>query len=264
MFSIFINIILSFIHKIRKVSKLENKVTIVTGASKGIGAEIARAMAKQGAKVVVNYASDKKSGEAVVEDIIKNGGTAIAIQADVTKANDVKRLFEEAERRFGKLDTLINNAGVYKFESVEVITEREFHRQFDSNVLGTILSIQEALKYFNENGGSIINISSVASVKATPMSLIYSASKSAVDSITRTLSKELGGKKIRVNSILPGPTQTDGNQIIGTEMEKFIVNDTPFGRIGQPKDISNLAVFLASDDASWITGQKIIVSGGFD
>ncbi|MFD2033820.1 SDR family NAD(P)-dependent oxidoreductase [Belliella marina] len=246
------------------MNKVQNKVIVVTGASKGIGAEIAKAMANDGAKVVVNYSSDKKNGEAIVENIVKNGGTAVAIQADVTKASDVKRLFEEVGKKFGQIDTLINNAGVYKFEPVEIITEEEFHRQFNSNVLGTILSIQEALGYFNQNGGSIINISSVASVKATPMSLIYSASKSAVDAITRTLSKELGTRNIRVNSILPGPTQTEGNQIIGSQMEDFIVGQTPLGRIGQPKDISNLAVFLASDDASWITGQKICVSGGFD
>lgn len=246
------------------MNKLEDKVTIVTGASKGIGAEIAKAMAQKGAKVVVNYASDKQGAEAVVDHIIKNGGIAISIQADVTKINDIKRLFATSTEKFGKVDTLINNAGIYKFEPVETITEAEFHRQFDANVLGTILSIQEALKCFNENGGSIINISSIASIKATPMSLIYSASKSAVDAITRTLSKELGARSIRVNSILPGPTQTEGNQVIGTEMEDYIVGQTPLGRIGQPNDISKLAVFLASDDASWITGQKIAVSGGFD
>lgn len=246
------------------MNNVQNKVTIVTGASKGIGAEIAKAMANNGAKVVVNYSSDKKSADAVVENIIKNGGTAIAIQANITKTTDVKRLFEESERKFGKIDTLINNAGVYKFDPVESITEEEFHRHFNSNVLGTILSIQEALKRFNQNGGSIINISSVASIKATPMSLIYSASKSAVDAITRTLSKELGARNIRVNSILPGPTQTDGNQIIGTEMEDYAVGQTPLGRIGHPNDISKLAVFLASDDAAWITGQKICISGGFD
>jgi len=246
------------------MNKLKDKVTIVTGASKGIGAEIAKAMAQKGAKVVVNYASDKQGAEAVVDHIIKNGGIAISIQADVTKINDIKRLFATSTEKFGKVDTLINNAGIYKFEPVETITEAEFHRQFDANVLGTILSIQEALKCFNENGGSIINISSIASIKATPMSLIYSASKSAVDAITRTLSKELGARSIRVNSILPGPTQTEGNQVIGTEMEDYIVGQTPLGRIGQPNDISKLAVFLASDDASWITGQKIAVSGGFD
>lgn len=244
--------------------KLENKVAVVTGASKGIGAEIAKALAKSGAKVVVNYAADKKSGDAVVQDIISDGGIAIAIQADITNAAEVKRLFEESSKVFGKIDTLINNAGVYKFEAIETVTEEEFHRQFNSNVLGTILSIQEALKHFNEAGGSIINISSVASVKATPMSVIYSATKGAVDAITRSLSKELGSKKIRVNAILPGPTQTEGNPIIGSPMEEYIVGQTPLGRIGQPVDIAALAVFLASDDAVWITGQKICVSGGFD
>lgn len=246
------------------MSKVKNKVTIVTGASKGIGAEITLEMAKEGAKVVVNYLSDKNAAQTLLAAIIENGGAAIAIQADVTKTKDVQRLFEETNKNFGKIDTLINNAGIYKFEPLEMITEEEFHRQFDSNVLGTILSIQEALKYFNGNGGSIINISSVASIKATPMTLLYSATKSAVDSITRTLSKELSGRKIRVNSILPGPTETSGNPVLGTEMEQFIVANTPFGRVGQPKDISKLSVFLASDDASWITGQKIGVSGGFD
>lgn len=243
---------------------VENKVAVVTGASKGIGASIAKALAKSGAKVVVNYASGTKAATAVVADITAKGGTAIAIQADVTNTADVKRLFEEAHKTFGKLDVLINNAGVYTFLPIEAVTEAEYHRQFNSNVLGTILSIQEALNYFNEAGGSIINISSVASVKATPMSLVYTASKSAVDGITRALSKELGSKKIRVNSILPGPTQTEGNPIIGSPMEAYIVGQTPLGRIGQPEDIAALAVFLASDDAAWITGQKIGASGGFD
>lgn len=246
------------------MSKVKNKVTVVTGASKGIGAEIALEMAKEGAKVVINYLSDKNAAEALSAAIIESGGTSITIQADVTKSKDVQRLFEETNKKFGKIDALINNAGVYKFEPLEMVTEEEFRRQFDSNVLATILSIQEALKYFNDNGGSIINISSVASIKATPMTLIYSATKSAVDSITRTLSKELASRKIRVNSILPGPTETEGNRVLGTEMEQYIVANTPFGRVGKPADISKLSVFLASDDASWITGQKITVSGGFD
>lgn len=246
------------------MSKVKNKVTVVTGASKGIGAEIALEMAKEGAKVVINYLSDKNAAEALSAAIIESGGTSITIQADVTKFKDVQRLFEETNKKFGKIDALINNAGVYKFEPLEMVTEEEFRRQFDSNVLATILSIQEALKYFNDNGGSIINISSVASIKATPMTLIYSATKSAVDSITRTLSKELASRKIRVNSILPGPTETEGNRVLGTEMEQYIVANTPFGRVGKPADISKLSVFLASDDASWITGQKITVSGGFD
>lgn len=250
--------------KLDKMSKLKNKVTVVTGSSKGIGAEIAKSMAREGAKVVVNYSSDLESAQAVVTEIIKNGGNAIAVQADVTNIDDVKRLIEESVKQFGKIDTLVNNAGIYKFEPLEIVTVDEFHRQFNSNVLGTILPIQEALKLFNEHGGSIINISSIASVKATPMSLVYSATKSAVDSITRTLSKELGSKNIRVNSILPGPTQTEGNQIAGTDIEKFIASNTPLNRIGKTTDTANLAVFLASDDAGWITGQKICVSGGFD
>lgn len=246
------------------MGKVKNKVTVVTGASKGIGAEIALEMAKEGAKVVVNYLSDKSAAEALSAAIIENGGTAITIQADVTKSEDVQRLFEETSKTFGKIDSLINNAGIYKFEPLEMVTEEEYRRQFDNNVLGAILTIQEALKHFNDNGGSIINISSVASIKATPMTLIYAATKSAVDSITRTLSKELSDKRIRVNSILPGPTETDGNRVLGTGMEEYIVVNTPFGRVGKPNDISKLSVFLASNDASWITGQKITVSGGFD
>lgn len=243
---------------------VQNKTVVVTGASKGIGAQIARAMANAGAKVVVNYASDKEGCASVVKSITENGGIAIGVQADVTNPTDIKRLFSESEKSFGKIDALINNAGVYSFEPIEAVTRDEFYRQFDANVLGTILSIQEALKHFNANGGSIINISSVASVKATPMSVVYSASKSAVDSITRTLSKELGSKNIRVNSILPGPTHTEGNQISGTPMEEYIASQTPLARIANPGDISKLAVFLTSDEASWITGQKICVSGGFD
>ena len=246
------------------MTKLKNKTAIVTGASKGIGAEIAKAIAREGAKVIVNYFSDDNGAESVVKTITKNGGTAIAIKANITKSEDVKNLFEQSNKAFGNLDILINNAGVYNFEPIEVVTEKEFYHQFSNNVLSTIICIQEALKIFNKDGASIINISSIASVKPTPMSVVYSASKSAVDSITQTLSKELGAKNIRVNSILPGPTQTEGNQIEGTEIENFVVANTSLGRIGQPKDISELAVFLASDDSSWITGQKIGVSGGFE
>ena len=246
------------------MNKLNNKVAIVTGASKGIGAAIARAMAQQGAAVVVNYLSDQKGGEAVAAEIIRKGGKAVAIHADVSKAAGVKTLFEETKKAFGTPDILVNNAGVYRFEPIEVVTEEEFHRQFDRNVLSVLLCIQEALTYFGEQGGSIVTISSVASVKATPMSAVYSASKSAVDSMTRTLSKELGTRKIRIKSILPGPTQTEGNQVIGTDAEQFILANTPMGRIGQPEDVATLAAFLASDDAAWITGQKICVSGGFD
>jgi len=246
------------------MNKLNNKVAIVTGVSKGIGAAIVREIAQQGAAVVVNYLSDQKGGEAVVEDIIRKGGKAVAVQADVSKAAGVKMLFEEAKKAFGPPGILVNNAGVYRFEPIETVTEEEFHRQFDRNVLSVLLCIQEALTYFGEKGGSIITISSVASVRATPMSAVYSASKSAVDSMTRTLSKELGAKKIRINSILPGPTQTEGNQVIGTDAEQLILANTPMGRVGQPEDVAQLAVFLASDDTAWITGQKICVSGGFD
>ncbi|SFD20457.1 SDR family NAD(P)-dependent oxidoreductase [Algibacter pectinivorans] len=246
------------------MNKLKDKTAIVTGASKGIGAEIAKAIAKEGAKVIVNYFSDHNGAEPVVKTITKNGGTAIAIKANITKSEDVKNLFEQSNKAFGNLDILINNAGVYNFAPIEVVTEKEFYHQFSNNVLSTIICIQEALKIFNKDGASIINISSIASVKPTPMSVVYSASKSAVDSITQTLSKELGAKNIRVNSILPGPTQTEGNQIAGTEIENFVVANTALGRIGQPKDISELAIFLASNDSSWITGQKIGVSGGFE
>lgn len=246
------------------MSKVKDKIVIVTGASKGIGAEIALEMAKEGAKVVINYLSDKKAAEALSETIIKNGGTSITVQADVTKAKDVQRLFEETNKNFGKIDSLINNAGIYKFEPLEMITEEEFHRQLNSNVWSVFLCIQEAIKHFSTDGGSIINISSVASIKATPMTSLYAATKAAVDSITRTSSKELASKNIRVNSILPGPTETEGNRVLGTEMENFIIANTPLGRVGQPTDFSKLAVFLASDSARWITGQKIAVSGGFD
>lgn len=248
----------------RKMNKLKDKVTIVTGASKGIGAAIAKEAAKEGAKVIVNYFSDQSGAEAVVQHITAQGGTAIALQANVTKAQDVKQLLQEAVQQFGKLDVLINNAGVYTFEPLEAFTEAAYRRQFDHNVLSLMLTAQEALKHFGSNGGSIINISSVASIKALPASMIYSASKSAVDGITRILSKELGPKKIRVNSVLPGPTQTEGNQVQGSDMESFIINNTPLGRLGQPEDIAKAVVFLASEEAYWITGQKIAVSGGFD
>ncbi|MBC8755965.1 glucose 1-dehydrogenase [Kordia sp. YSTF-M3] len=247
------------------MNKLNNKVALVTGASKGIGAEIAKSIAAEGAKVIVNYFFDDIGANKTVKYITENGGNAIAVKANITKLSDIKNLFNKSIESYGKIDLLINNAGVYSFEPVESVTEEEYHRQFDHNVLSVILTIQEALKYFDSRvGGNIINISSVASVKATPMSIVYSATKSAVDSITKTLAKELGSRNIRINSILPGPTQTEGNQIIGTEMEDYIISNTSFGRIGQPKDIASLAVFLASEESSWITGQQIVVSGGFD
>lgn len=248
----------------KKTMKLTGKTAVVTGASKGIGAAIAKALANEGANVVAHYHSDKSGAEAVVNELLTAGGNAVSIKANITIKSDVKSLFEQAGSIFGQIDILINNAGVFQFGPISMATEDEFHRQFNSNVLGSILSIQESLTYFPETGGSIINISSVASVKATPHSVIYSATKGALDAITRVLSKELAEKKIRVNSILPGPTKTEGNPVENPAMEQYIVSQIPFGRLGRPTDISGLAVFLASDDSSWITGQKIVVSGGMD
>jgi 3-oxoacyl-[acyl-carrier protein] reductase len=248
------------------MSKLSGKVAIVTGASKGIGAGIAKGLAAAGAAVVVNYASSKEGADRVVGEITKAGGKAIAVQGDVSKAADVQRLFEATKKAFGSLDVLVNNAGVFHFEPLEAVTEAEFHREFNTNVLGLILTTQEAVKYFSPEGGSVINISSVASLNATPMSVVYSATKSAVDSITRVLAKELGPRKIRVNSINPGGVDTEGVRrigIIGSDFEKQMVTNTPLGRIGQPEDIAPVAVFLASQDSGWMTGEILVASGGF-
>jgi 3-oxoacyl-[acyl-carrier protein] reductase len=248
------------------MSKLNGKVAIVTGASKGIGAGIAKALAAEGASVVVNYASSKEGADNVVADITANGGKAIAVQGDVAKAEDVSRLFEETQNAFGSLDVLVNNAGVFNFFPVEEATEAEFHRQFNTNVLGPILAVRESLKYFNGAGGSIINVSSVASQAAPPFSSVYSATKGALDSATRALAKELAPRKIRVNSINPGGVETEGTHtagIIGSDFEKSIVEQTPLGRLGQPEDIAPLAVFLASSDSGWLTGENITASGGF-
>lgn len=246
------------------MSKLNDQVIVITGASKGIGAAIARTAAREGAKVVVNFRADEAAAAAVVSSVEKDGGVAVAIPADVTRADEVRRLFSETQSRFGRLDTLVNNAGVYTFQPVEAITESEWRRQMDHNVYGPFLCIQEALKYFGPEGGSIINVGSVASVKATPASTLYSATKGALDAITRTLSKELGSRQIRVNAVLPGPTHTEGNPVLGSEMEGFIVSHTPLGRLGTPQDTAALVTFLATKEAGWITGQKIVVSGGFD
>lgn len=247
------------------MKKLEGKVAVVTGASKGIGAGIAKDLAAAGAAVVVNYNSSKEGAERVVADITKKGGKAIAVQGDMAKPADVKRLFADTAKAFGRLDVLVNNAGVYRFDPLEAVTENEFHREFNTNVLGPILASQEAVKHFGPGGGSIINISSVASTNALPMSVVYSATKSALDSVTRVLAKELGPRKIRVNSINPGVTETEGVHeigIIGSEFEKQAVSNTPLGRYGQPEDIAPAVVFLASDDARWVTGESIKVSGG--
>jgi 3-oxoacyl-[acyl-carrier protein] reductase len=247
------------------MKKLENKVAVVTGASKGIGAGIAKDLAAAGASVVVNYASAKAGAEKVVADIVANGGRAIAVQGDVSKSGDVDRLFEETKKTFGGIDILVNNAGVYQFGGIEDVTEDEFHRQFNTNVLGLLLATKAAVKDFGEKGGSVINISSVVTRITPPGSAIYTATKGAVDSITHVLSKELGPKKIRVNAINPGLVETEGTHtagVIGSDLHKNTEQTAPLGRIGQPDDIAPLAVFLASDDSNWLTGETLLASGG--
>lgn len=245
--------------------KLKNKVAIVTGASKGIGASIAKYFAAEGAKVVVNYSSSKEGADKVVKTITDNGGTAIAVQADVAKEADINRLFDETKRAFGSLDVLVNNAGIYDWMPIEQVTTTSFHQQFNTNVLGSILAIQAALKLFGDKGGNIINISSGASKTPMATGSVYSASKAALDAITIALSKELGAKNVRINSLLPGSVETEGTHssgIIGSDFEKHLVANTPLGRIGQPEDIAKAAVFLASDESAWITGEMLSVSGG--
>ena len=248
------------------MSRLKNKVAVVTGASKGIGAAIAKHFAAEGAKVVVNYASSKESADKVVKDITDNGGIAIAIQADVSKEADVNRLFDATNTAFGGLDILVNNAVYQGYAPIELISLEAFHSSFNVNVLGPILTIQAALKLFGDTGGNIINISSGASKMPLPAASLYSATKAALDAITVSLSKELGAKNIRINSILPGATETEGataaGVIAGSEYERMFIANTPLGRRGKPDDIAKAAVFLASDDAGWITGEQISVSGG--
>ena len=245
--------------------KLSGKVAIVTGASKGIGAGIAKEMATEGASVVVNYASSKKGADEVVGEIKRNGGKAIALQADMAKKSEIERLFSEAMKAFGRIDILVNNAGIYEFAPLEEITEEHFHKHFNVNVLGLILASQQAAKYFGAEGGSIINISSVASTKATAATAVYSASKGAVDTVTKALANELGPRKIRVNAINPGVVETEGLHaagIVGSDFEKQAVSETPLGRVGWPSDIAPAAVFLASSDSSWITGETLFITGG--
>jgi 3-oxoacyl-[acyl-carrier protein] reductase len=248
------------------MSKLENKVAIVTGAAKGIGAAIAKYFAHEGAKVVVNYASSKEAAEDVVKIITDHGGVAIAVQADVSNEADVKRLFEETQKAFGTLDILVNNAVSQGYAGIEQITVDDFHKSFNVNVLGTVLTIQSAVKLFGDKGGNIINISSGASKSPLPYASLYSSTKAAIDAFTVALSKELGAKNIRINSILPGATDTEGaasaGVTSGSDYEKMFIEKTPLGRRGQPDDIAKAAVFLASDDAAWITGEQISVSGG--
>ncbi|QSW90194.1 glucose 1-dehydrogenase [Flavobacterium endoglycinae] len=247
------------------MSRLKNKTAIVTGASKGIGASIAKYFAAEGAKVVVNYASSKEGAEKVVKEITDKGGIAIAVQGDVSNESDVKRVFEETKNAFGTLDVLVNNAGVYIYEPIEQVSAETFHKSFNINVLGTIFAIQESLKLFGDKGGNIINISSGASNSPLPTGSVYSATKTALDALTVALSKEFSGRNIRINSLLPGIVETEGAHsagFIGSEAEAGFVSKTPLGRTGQPDDISKVAVFLASDESGWITGEKITVSGG--
>lgn len=246
--------------------KLAGKVAVVTCASKGIGASIALHLAAEGASVVVNYASSKEGADRVVGEIVKKGGKAIAVQANFAKQADIQRLFGETKKAFGRLDILINNAGVYEFLPLENITAEHFHKQFDLNVLGLILATQEAAKLFGEQGGSVVNISSVAATAAPPTTSVYSATKAAVDAVTRSLAKELGPRKIRVNALNPGLVETEGVHAAGISTSDFRTKteaQTPLGRIGQPQDIAPAAVFLASDDSSWITGETLTISGGF-
>jgi len=245
---------------------LQGKVAVVTGASKGIGAGIAKAFAAQGASVVVNYASSSSGADAVVAEIKRAGGKAVAVRGSVAKEAEVRRLFVEAFEAFGRLDILVNNAGVYQFGALEEVTEAEFHRQFDTNVLGPILATREAVKLFPAEGGSVINISSIASEKGLPGTTIYGATKGALDQVTRTHAIELAPKKIRVNTIAPGGVETEGTHtagIIGSDMEAQMIAGTPLGRLGLPDDIADVAVFLASDASRWITGDRIRVAGGF-
>lgn len=246
--------------------KLENKVAIVTGASKGIGAEIARLYAAEGATVVVNYSSSQAGAEQVVADITAAGGKAIAVQANVSRQADIARLFKETIAAFGKVDILVNNAGIYEFAPLEDVTEEHFHKQFNLNVLGLILTTQEAIKHFGDQGGSIVNVSSLVSgTYAMATASVYSATKAAVDAVTRSLSKELGSRKIRVNAINPGLVVTEGSKNLGVTEGEFraqLESQTPLGRVGQVNDIAPAALFFASDDAAWITGETLYIAGG--
>jgi 3-oxoacyl-[acyl-carrier protein] reductase len=245
--------------------RLDGKVAVVTGASKGIGAGIAKHLATEGAAVVVNFSSSKEGADKVVDEITKRGGKAIAVQGDVAKKRDIERLFAEAKKAFGQLDILVNNAGVYEFSPLENITEEHFHKHFDVNVLGLLFASQAALKYFGPEGGSIINISSDASTLTPPNTSVYSATKAAVDAITRTLAKELGPRNIRVNAINPGMVITEGVVAGGfdkSDFRKQLESQTPLGRVGQTEDIAPAAVFLASQDSGWITGETLVIAGG--
>ena len=248
------------------MSKLSGKVAVVTGASKGIGAGIAKGLAAEGAAVVVNYASSREGADRVVAEIKAKGGKATAVQGDVAKSADVKNIFAETKKAFGRLDILVNNAGVFNLLPLEEVTEEDFHRHFNINVLGLLLATKEAANLFGEEGGSIINIGSVANDINSPNSVVYTATKGAVDAVTRVLAKELGPRKIRVNAIKPGLIDTEGTHAagtIGSDFQKQAVARTPLGRAGQPDDIAPVAVFLASDESRWVTGDTLAVSGGW-
>jgi 3-oxoacyl-[acyl-carrier protein] reductase len=245
--------------------KLAGKVAVVTGASKGIGAGIAKQLADEGAAVVVNYATSKEGADRVVADITRKGGKAIAVQADVAKHADIERLFNETKKAYGRLDILINNAGIYEFSPIEGVTEGHFHKQFDLNVLGLILASREAAKHFGAEGGSIVNLSSLASTIAPANASVYSATKGAVDAATKSLAKELGPRKIRVNAINPGMVETEGVVTAGfieSDFRKQMQAQTPLGRIGKVEDIAPAAVFFASGDSAWITGETLVIAGG--
>jgi 3-oxoacyl-[acyl-carrier protein] reductase len=245
--------------------RLTGKVAVVTGASKGIGASIAKHLAAEGASVVVNYSSSKAGADKVVAEITAQGGKAVAVQGDVAKKADIERLFTETKKSYGHVDVLVNNAGIYEFAPLEQVTEEQFHKQFNINVLGVLLTTQEALKHLPASGGSIINISSVAGIYPVPTASVYSATKAAVDAITKSLARELGPRQIRVNSINPGMIETEGLHtagIHGSDFQKQIEAQTPLGRIGQPQEVATVATFLASDDSGWITGETFLVSGG--
>ena len=247
------------------MGKLTDQVAVVTGASKGIGAGIAKALAAEGASVVVNYATSRRDADTVVAEITSKGGKAFAIQGDVSKSDDVERLFAGTRDAFGRVDILVNNAGIYRFAPIETVTEDEFHQHFNINVLGVLLATKEAIKHFTPDGGAIINFSTTVTRNPPPGTSLYIASKSAIEAMTRVFAKELGPRKIRVNAISPGEVETEGTRsagIVGSDFEKKMLQQTPLGRVGQPDDIAPVAVFLASDDARWVTGEILAASGG--
>ena len=247
------------------MSRLAGKVAVVTGASKGIGASIAERLGAEGASVVVNYATSKAGADAVVKRITEKGGKAVAVQADLSKPEEVAKLFGDTKKSYGTLDILVNNAGIYDFAPIEGVTPEHFHKHFNLNVLGLLLASQAAVKLFADNGGTILNISSVVGQMPIENASVYSATKAAVDAITVSLSKELGPRKIRVNSLNPGMVETEGLRAAGAadgDLRKAVEAQTPLGRIGQPEDIARAAAFFVSDDAGWVTGQTLLVAGG--